>query len=68
MDHLAYDKVESDIVSVTFREGMTQRQIGELLEENKVCTADEFYQALDEGDYSHLRLCRFGAGRRIAAL
>ena len=52
MDHLAYDKVESDIVSVTFREGMTQRQIGELLEENKVCTADEFYQALDEGDYS----------------
>ena len=52
MDHLAYDNVESDIVSVTFREGMTQRQIGELLEENKVCTADEFYQALDEGDYS----------------
>ena len=52
MDHLAYDNVESDIVSITFREGMTQRQIGELLEENKVCTAQEFYDALEEGDYS----------------
>ena len=40
MDHLAYDKAESDIVTITFREGMTERQIGELLEENKVCTAE----------------------------
>lgn len=53
MDHLAYDKAESDIVSVTFREGMTQRQIGELLEENKVCEADEFYEALEKGDYGN---------------
>lgn len=30
---------------------MTQRQIGELLEENKVCTADEFYTALEEEDF-----------------
>ena len=38
MNHLAYDSEESDIVTVTFREGMTQQQIGELLEENNVCT------------------------------
>ena len=52
MDHLAYDKAESDIVTITFREGMTERQIGELLEENKVCTAEKFYAALENGDYS----------------
>lgn len=49
MRHLARDEV--DIVSVTFREGMTQRQIGELLEEEGVCKADDFYKALEEGDY-----------------
>lgn len=53
MDHLAYDKVDSDIVSITFREGMTQRQIGELLEENHVCTAQKFYDALEEGKYDN---------------
>ena len=52
MNHLAYDSEESDIVTVTFREGMTERQIGELLEENDVCTADDFYAALEDGDYS----------------
>lgn len=52
MNHLAYDDEASDIVSVTFREGMTERQIGELLEENDVCTAEEFYEALESGDYS----------------
>lgn len=52
MNHLADDSEESDIVTITFTEGMTQRQIGELLEENNVCTAQEFYDALEEGDYS----------------
>ena len=52
MNHLAYDSEESDIVTVTFREGMTQQQIGELLEENNVCTAEDFYDALENGDYS----------------
>lgn len=51
MSHLSDDSEESDIVSITFREGMTQRQIGELLEENKVCTADEFYTALEEENF-----------------
>ena len=31
---------------------MTQQQIGELLEENNVCTAEDFYDALENGDYS----------------
>lgn len=51
MDHLASNREKSDIVSITFREGMTQRQIGELLEENDVCTAQEFYDALESGSY-----------------
>ena len=50
MNHLAADDV--DIVTVTFREGMTQRQIGELLEEEGVCTAKDFYEALEKEDFS----------------
>ena len=50
MRHLAADEV--DIVSVTFREGMTQRQIGELLEEEGVCDAKDFYEALETEDFS----------------
>src|SRR5699024_7536755 len=51
MSHLSDDSEESDIVTITFTEGMTERQIGELLEENNVCTAQEFYDALENGDY-----------------
>ena len=39
-------------VEVTFPEGLTAHDIADLLEENGVCSADEFITALNEHDYS----------------
>ena len=41
-------KEEKGIVTITLIEGKTIFDLGELLEENKVCTADAFFKALDE--------------------
>lgn len=38
--------------SITFPEGRTVRQYGALLEENGVCTAEEFYQAMRTTDFT----------------
>lgn len=43
----------ADVVTVTFPEGSTQRDIGELLEEKGVCTAEDFYNALENESYDY---------------
>ena len=43
--------IKTEEVTITFYEGMSIREIANLLEKNKVCTASAFYDALDE-DYS----------------
>jgi UPF0755 protein len=40
-------------VSVTIYEGMTTREIAELLEEKGVCGADEFMEAVDTAEYGY---------------
>ena len=50
MNYLSYERVEEtqlDVVTVTLSEGMTVVQIAEKLEENKVCSKEDFYKALD---------------------
>lgn len=58
MNYLSYERVEDtqlDVVTVTLSEGMTVKQIAEKLEENKVCSTEDFYKALDaEFDYGFL--------------
>ena len=44
--------VEREEVSVTFREGLTVREVANLLEENDVCSAEDFLLELEEGDFS----------------
>ncbi len=44
--------VPRETIKVTFPEGFTTKQIAERLEKNEVCTAEEFYTALREVDYS----------------
>lgn len=53
MRHISSVETQQDIVQVTIIEGYSQRQIGELLEENKVCSADDFYKALEEESYNY---------------
>ncbi len=49
------EETQLDVVTVTFSEGMTVRQIAERLEENKVCSKEDFYEALNaEYDYAFL--------------
>lgn len=70
MNYLSYERSEEsglDIVTVTFSEGMTVRQIAERLEENKVCTAKDFYQALN-ADYSYAFLDRIPEDQRFRRL
>lgn len=43
---------EMETVEVTFYEGMNVLQMAELLEENGVCTADEFTDAVNNMDFS----------------
>lgn len=44
--------VPRETIKVTFPEGFTTKQIAERLEKNGVCTEEDFYRALREGDYS----------------
>ena len=70
MNYLSYersDESELDIVTVTFSEGMTVKQIAEKLEENKVCSAEDFYDALDE-DYDYAFLERIPDDERFRKL
>lgn len=43
---------ELETVEVTFYEGMNVLQMAQLLEENGVCTADEFTDAINNNDFS----------------
>ena len=58
MNYLSYERSEEtelDVVTVTFSEGMTVVQIAEKLEENNVCSKEDFYEALNaEFDYGFL--------------
>ncbi|MEG1994082.1 MAG: endolytic transglycosylase MltG [Oscillospiraceae bacterium] len=45
--------LRTDIVTITFVEGMTQREYGELLEKNKVCTKAEFDEVLKTGKFDY---------------
>lgn len=70
MNYLSYERSEEselDIVTVTFSEGMTVRQIAERLEENKVCTAKDFYEALN-ADYNYAFLDRIPEDQRFRRL
>ncbi|MBC8569884.1 endolytic transglycosylase MltG [Zongyangia hominis] len=58
---MAYDEIiitlssglsDDSVVRITFPEGLTARDIADLLEENGVCTASNFITALNEHDYS----------------
>ncbi len=49
---LAQTKVVRETVNVTVVEGKTVLQIAELLESNKVCDANDFIKAVQEGDFS----------------
>lgn len=54
MEYLA--KGESgldDMLKITIPEGYTAMQIGQYLEENEFCTADEFRAAMRSGDYDY---------------
>lgn len=46
-------KERQDVVEVLFREGLTLREMGNLLEENGVCTSEEFVTAMRKGDYEY---------------
>lgn len=60
--NLGYDQIflalraseyETQEVSVTIYEGMTVREIAELLENKGVCDADEFMEVVDSGEYGY---------------
>ena len=42
-----------EVVRVTFPEGMTVAEIAKKLEDNKVCTASEFYSAMDNSNFEY---------------
>ena len=44
--------VKREEVTVTFREGLTIHEIANLLEENGVCSAEDFLLELEDGDFS----------------
>ena len=48
----AQQALADSIVDVTFPEGRTVRQYGALLEENEVCTAEAFYAAMRDTDFT----------------
>lgn len=45
--------MRTDVVKVTVVEGMTQKEIGELLEEKGVCKKEDFDKVLAEGDFNY---------------
>lgn len=54
---LGQTSLRTDIVTITFVEGMTQREYGELLEKNNVCTKEEFNEVLatEKFDYNFIK-------------
>lgn len=42
-----------EVVTIAFPEGSTVLEMAELLEENEVCTAEEFLTEVNQGDYSN---------------
>lgn len=70
MNYLSYERTEEselDIVTVTFSEGMSAAQIAGKLEENRVCSAEDFLEALD-GDYDYAFLERIPEDERFRRL
>ena len=70
MNYLSVVKTEGtelDVVTVTFKEGMTIKQIAEKLEENKVCSAKDFYDALN-AEYANGFLERIPEDERFRRL
>lgn len=49
--NLGQTSLRTDIVNITFVEGMTQREYGELLEKNNICTKEEFDDILSNGEF-----------------
>ncbi len=47
----AGDSSEQETVEITFQEGMTVREIAQKLEDNGVCSADDFLEACNSSDY-----------------
>lgn len=47
----AGDSSEQQTVEITFQEGMTVREIAQKLEDNGVCSADDFLEACNSSDY-----------------
>lgn len=45
LNYLLYNSGPREVVSVQFTEGLTVRECGQLLEENRVCGMDEFLEA-----------------------
>ncbi len=45
-----------EVVRITFQEGLTALEVAALLEENEVCTAEDFLKALNEEDFSNYEL------------
>lgn len=61
-DNMAYDQIiialnsgnsRKDVVKITFYEGMSQREIAKLLEEEGVCSADEFHEYLANTQFDY---------------
>lgn len=48
----------TDVVRLTFYEGMSQREIANMLEKNGVCKAQEFHDYLESGDFSGFEFAR----------
>ncbi len=56
IDKLQGGEENREVVRITFQEGLTALEVAALLEENKVCTAEEFLKTLNEGDFSNYEL------------
>ena len=50
---LGTSSASREVVTVTIYEGMTASKIGKLLEENKVCSYDDFMKVVDTGSFGY---------------
>lgn len=53
INNIQWGNTTREEVTVTFREGLTALEMAALLEENEVCSADEFLTALNSGDFTN---------------
>ncbi|HAN43781.1 MAG TPA: endolytic transglycosylase MltG [Ruminococcaceae bacterium] len=44
---------KDETVNITFYEGMTVKEIANLLEKNNVCDADDFLEVIDKGEFNY---------------